>query len=68
MLHNILSPVLVFDPSTDTISWALGFCVYGFLCVLLFVWGCFFLTSSKSSLADLFLSSEEAGLEKDCVA
>jgi len=33
LLRNILSPVVVFDPSTDTRSWGFGFCVYVF-CVL----------------------------------
>lgn len=41
-----------------------GVYVYGFLGVLLFGWLDFFLTSSKSSITDLFLSSEEAGLER----
>lgn len=37
LLYNTLSPVIVFDPSTDTRSRGLGFCVYFCVCVLLFV-------------------------------
>lgn len=34
LLHNALSPVIVFDLSTDTRSRGLGFCVYFCVCVL----------------------------------